>query len=113
MSKIEYSTKEYDKFEVIGPYVLIEKFKNSEHKVGDIIIPDAKQYLNNKMEPGKIIQIGRKAKEMTSLEVGDYVLYDFCSAFSSVGLNVITHCENIIMQVTEEEAGQFLNGELL
>ena len=44
MSKIEYSTKEYEVFEVVGPHMLIERFEQEEHKVGNIIIPDSKKY---------------------------------------------------------------------
>ena len=112
MSKIEYSTKEYEVFEVVGPHMLIERFEQEEHKVGNIIIPDSKKYANNKMGVGKIVQIGNKAKENTNLNINDFVLYDFYSASHSSKINVIVHYENVFMKMNENEAKLFLNGEL-
>lgn len=112
MKNVNYATKNYKKFDVIGPYVLIERFENEEHKVGDIIIPDSKKYANNKMGVGKIIDIGKVAKEKSNLDIDDFVLYDFYSAFHDSKINVLVNYENIFMKIDKIEAKMFLNGNL-
>ena len=86
---------------------------NDEHKIGDIIIPDSKKYANNKMGVGKILEIGNNAKKETNLKIGDYVLYDYYSAYDNNGKNILTRFDNIIFQLTEDEAYQYLNSSLL
>lgn len=113
MNNVEYGTKIYDTLEVIGPYILIERFENEEHKIGDIIIPDSKEYANDKMGVGRIVEIGNKAKLESNLDVGDYVLFDYYSIFCENRKHVIINYENIFMQMNKEESIKFLNGSLL
>lgn len=113
MKNVEHGMKHYDELKVIGPYILIEKIVNEEHRVGDIIIPDSKKYANNKIGVGKVLELGRTAKNETKLTEGDYVLYDYYSAYNDTSQNILTKYENIILQLSEEEAYKFLRSELL
>ena len=92
---------------------LVQRFENEEHKAGDIIIPDSKKYANNKIGVGKVLELGRTAKNETKLAEGDYVLYDYYSAYNDTSQNILTKYENIILQLSEEEAYKFLRSELL
>ena len=112
MKNVEHGMKHYDELKVVGPYVLIEKIMNEEHKDGDIIIPDSKKYANNKIGIGKVLELGRTAKDETKLVEGDYVLYDYYSAYDDTSQNILTNCENIILQLSKEEAYKFLRSEL-
>ena len=67
MKNVEHGMKPYDELKVVGPYVLIEKIMDEEHKDGDIIIPDSKKYANNKIGIGKVLELGRTAKDETKL----------------------------------------------
>ena len=112
MKNVEHGMKHYDELKVVGPYVLIEKIMDKEHKDGDIIIPDSKKYANNKIGIGKVLELGRTAKDETKLAEGDYVLYDYYSAYDDTSQNILTNCENIILQLSKEEAYKFLRSEL-
>lgn len=113
MKNIDYGTRMYERLDVVGPHILVQRFENEEHKAGDIIIPDSKKYANNKIGVGKILEIGKKAQEETKLNVGDYILFDFYSAFHKSKINVIISFENVMLQLNEVEAKEFLNGSLL
>jgi hypothetical protein len=55
----------------------------------------------------KIIGIGDEAKEQSGLQIGDYVLFDHYSAYGHNSNVVIVNWENIIFQLTEEEAKKY------
>lgn len=110
---LEYGYKKYNKIEAKGLCVLIEKMQEDDlRKNGEIFIPDSDKLKNYKMGVGKILDLSRKAKEETKLEVGDYVLYDYYSAHDNKSINILTHYENIIFKVSYDEATRFLNGKL-
>lgn len=113
MKNVDYGFFNYDELTVIGPYILIEKMTKIEHKAGEIIIPDSKEYQNNKIGVGKILEIGKKAKIETNLNPGDYVLYDYYAANGNSGKNVLLKYNNVILQLTEDEMHQYLNSNLL
>ena len=54
-------------------------------KNGEIFIPDSDKLKNYKMGVGKILDLSRKAKEETKLEVGDRVLVDSPRLGSFIG----------------------------
>jgi effector-binding domain-containing protein len=68
--------------------------------------------VGNDYIPQSFAKISKKAKNALGININDYVLYDYYSVFDDKGKNVLTKYENIIMQMTEEEANKFLNGEL-
>lgn len=110
---IEYGYKNYEKVIPVGECVLIEKLtEDCLRKSHGLYIPDPAKFKNNKIGVGKVIGISKKAKSALSIDVNDYVLYDYYSVFDDKGKNVLTKYENIFMQLTEEEAHNFLNGEL-
>lgn len=113
MKNVEHGGICYKNLKVVCSCVLIEKMENDEHKVGDIIIPDSKQYANNKIGVGKLLELGEVAKKELQLSEGDYVLYDYYSAYDDSGKNILTKYDNIIMQMTESEANDFMNGTLV
>ncbi len=98
---------------VVGEKVLIEKLQKEDlNKIDGIYIPDSKKYQNSKIGVGKIIDITDDTAEKYMIHKGDYVLYDYYSAFGDWKEAVITNAENIIFQLTEKEAYDFLNGTL-
>jgi len=110
---IEYSYRHYEYINPVGECVLIEKLtEDCLRKSHGLFIPDPAKFKNNKMGVGKVIGISKKAKNALGININDYVLYDYYSVFDDKGKNVLTKYENIIMQMTEEEANKFLNGEL-
>ena len=112
MSNVKFGYKDYD-LQVIGTKVLIEKLQKTDLRcVGGIYVPESKESQNLKIGVGKILDLGDEAKETYSLNVGDYVLYDYYSAFGDWKETIITNGENIILQLTEKEANDFLNRSL-
>ena len=110
---LEYGYKKYNKIEPKGLCILIEKMQENDlRKNGDIYIPDSDKLKNYKMGVGKILDLSKKAKEETKLNVGDYVLYDYFSAHDDKSKNVLTNYENIIFQISYDEVIKFLNGKL-
>lgn len=113
MNNVQYGFKEYDSIKPIGDKILIEKMKNDGPKCVDgIYVPESKNYKNCKIGIGRIVDIGDGAKKKYSLDIGDYVLYDYYSAHGDWEKNIITDGENIILQLTEKEAHKFLNESL-
>lgn len=113
MKNVNHGISYYDELKVVGSYILIEKINNEEHKIGDIIIPDSKKYANNKIGVGKILEIGKNAKKETNLNINDFVLYDYYSAYDNNGKHILIRYDNIILQLTEEDAFKYLNSNLL
>lgn len=110
---LEYGYTKYEKLIPIGDCVLIEKLsEDCLRKSHGLYIPDPAKYKNNKIGVGKVLDLSKTAKEKLGLKTGDYVLYDYFSVFDDKSINVLTKYENIIMQLNEDEAYKFLNGEL-
>lgn len=110
---INYGYNQYKSMKAIGECVLIEKLtEDCLRKSHGLYIPDPAKFKNNKIGVGKIIDLGKKAKENLGIDINDYVLYDYFSVFDDKGMCVLTKYENIIMQLSEDEAYKFLNGEL-
>lgn len=113
MKDVEYGYETYGKIDPIGEKVLIKKLKKDDFKfVGGIYCPESKEHQNAKIGCGQIIDIGEEAKTKYFLNVGDYVLYDYYSAFGDWPNNIITNGENVIAVLDESEVDPFLNGEL-
>ena len=110
---IEYGYTSYKKMKPVGNCVLIKKMLENEfRKSHDLFIPQSKKFENNKIGIGKVLGISKIAEEKTGVKTGNYVLYDYYSAFDDSSINILTNYENLIMVVTEEEAKLFLNGSL-
>lgn len=98
-----------ENYKPLGDIVLLEKLvKTMDKKYGNILIPHTTDK-NYSMGVAKVIDLGREAKEQTNLNIGDYVLYDYYSVFGNNPIYVITKAENIILQLTEEQANNYKN----
>ena len=114
MTDISYNDVKYRSFDAIGKFVLIEKLQKPDFKkIGDIYIPESEKYKNQKMGVGIIRRVGKEAQEEYNVNVGDYVLYDYYSAHGDNKDSIITNAENLILQLTKEEAYKFINGDLI
>jgi co-chaperonin GroES (HSP10) len=114
MTDVEYGYRSYGSMKIVGDKVFIRKLRRDDMKCIDgIFVPDSKSYQNSKMGVGEIIGLGDEAKEKLNLKEGDYILYDYYSAHGDWKDRVITNGENVILQLTEKEANDFLNGTLV
>ena len=98
-----------ENFKPIGQRVLLKKLvKTMDKKYGDILIPHT---INKNMSMGiaQVIDLGKEAKQETNLNKLDYVLYDYYSAFGNNPIYILTNAENIILQLTKEEADKYIN----
>jgi len=110
---INYGLTYYESMKPVGECLLIEKLtEDNLRKSHGLYIPEVAKQLNNKIGVGKVIALSKKAKEETNINENDYVLYDYFSANDDNGKHILTKYENIIMQLSEDEAYKFLNGEL-
>lgn len=92
--------------------VLIKKLvKTLDKKYGNILLPQSVDK-NCSLGIGQIIDLGDKAKE-TGLSINDYILYDYYSVFDNSEDYVITKVENIIVQLTESEANNYINNYVI
>lgn len=111
---IEYSTANathtYDIMKPCGDKVLLKKLINTlNKKYGDILIP---QDVGKNMSFGvaEVVDLGSSESIKDSgLRVGDFVLYDYYSVFNDNPEYVLTKIENIILQLTPEEASKYQN----
>lgn len=95
------------KVNVCNKRVLLKKLVNTmDKKYGDILIPHNTNK-NYSLNIAKIIGIGDEAKEQSGLDIGQYVLFDHYSAYGHNSDVVIVNWENIIFQLTEDEANKF------
>jgi co-chaperonin GroES (HSP10) len=109
---MKYGTTEYKEMIVVGDHVLLEKKTTVGNRMSKgVLLPEYKDTLNNKIGVGKIIGIGKKAKEQTNLSISDVVLYDYFSAHDDHGEVILTDSENIIAKINESDIELFLNGE--
>lgn len=96
----------------IGTRVLLKKLVNTlDKKYGNIYLPHTHAQ-NCSLGIAQIIKLGESAKD-SGLQENDYVLYDYYSVFSNMPEYVLTNVENIILQVTEEEAERYINNYVL
>ena len=110
---LDYGYKKYNSMKPVGNCVLIEKMTENElRKSHGLFIPQVKKLENNKIGVGKVLDLSKTAEEKTGVKPGDYVLYDYYSAFNDQSINILTNYENIIMIVSKKEADEFLNGTL-
>ena len=112
---IEYSTanstNDYNIMKPCGDKVLLKKLINTlNKKYGDILIP---QDVGKNMSFGvaEVIDLGSSESIKDSgLNIGDFVLYDYYSVYNDNKEYVITKIENIILQLTREEAIKYQTG---
>jgi len=108
---LEYGLTEYNKIKACGICILIKKTEEPDiRKSGGIYLPKQKKWENAKIGAGQIVDISKKAKEKTSLLIGDYVLYDYYSAHDDNGKYILTNYENILVKLNKDEYDEFLNG---
>jgi co-chaperonin GroES (HSP10) len=102
-----------EKTKPVGEIVLLKKLVPTlDKKYGDIFIPHTSDK-NLSMGVAQIVDMGDKAKETTGLNIGDYVFYDYYSAFGNYPEYVVTKAENLIARLTEEEAKYYANNHLI
>ena len=110
---ISYGYTSYNEIKPVGNCVLIKKLtEDGLRKSHDLYIPQSKKFENNKIGVGKVLNLSKKAKEETGVKAGDYVLYDYYSAFNDAAINVLVNYENLLIVLSKEEAKAFLNGSL-
>lgn len=112
---IEYNTQNgtlyFEKIKACGDKVVLKKLINTlNKKYGDILIPhDVAK--NMSFGVAEVIDLGSSESIKDSgLKIGDYVLYDYYSVYNDNKEYVITKIENIILQLTEEEAIKYKTG---
>lgn len=103
-------THTYKSIKPCGDKVLLKKLINTlNKKYGDILIP---QDVGKNMSFGvaKVVEIGSSESIKDSgIKKGNYVLYDYYSVYHDNPEYVITKIENIILQLTKEEALKYKN----
>ena len=83
-----------------------------DKKYGNIILPHT--YAKNaSLGVAQVVKLGITAKEETGLNEGDYVLYDYYSVFQDTDDYVITKFENIILQLTYDEAQEYASSYVI
>ena len=113
MNNVEYEYSVFKSVDAVGDNILLKKLKNDDlAKVNGIYILKSEEYKNMTIGVGQILSISESAKEKFGLKENDYVLYDYYSAHGDWEVNIITNGENILLQITEEEAIKFLNKSL-
>lgn len=102
-----------EKTKPVGDIILLKKLVPTlDKKYGDIFIPHTSDK-NNSMGVAEIVDMGEKAKEATGLNIGDFVLYDYYSAFGNYPRYVVTRAENILVKLTKEEANDYTNNYVI
>ena len=110
---IEYGYTKYNSIKPIGNCILIKKLNEAGlRKSHGLYIPEVKKFENNKIGVGKVLDLSKTSSEKTGIKKGDFVLYDYYSAFDDNSINILTNYENVFMVLTKDEANAFLNGEL-
>ena len=100
-----YDNKDYKIIKPTTDKVLLQKIVNKGNKkYGDIIIPHEVSQ-NSSLGVAKVIDLGTSDSIKDSgIKIGDYVLYDYYSAYKDNKEYIITKIENIILQLSEFEA---------
>lgn len=97
----------------VGDVVLLKKLVPTlDKKYGDIFIPHSSDK-NCSMGVAEIVDMGDKAKQATGLNIGDFVLYDYYSAFGNYPEYVVTRGENILARITKDEANNYTNNYVI
>lgn len=96
--------KEYEILEPVGKMILIKKFKPTrERHYGLIVVPHIKDK-NTEIGVAIVEKLGSRMSSTDGIAVGDYIMYDYYSAFEDGNEYVIINSENAIMRLTKEEA---------
>ena len=109
MNNVMYHGDNYKNINVVGEKILIKKMKD----VDDIMNYDGiyykidKKAQNNIMGCGEVLDVTPETSKEHGVYVGDYVLYDYWSAFGDSKDTIITNAENLILKVTKDEAEEF------
>lgn len=105
------STHNYDIIKPCGDKVLLKKLVNTlNKKYGDILIPQ-EIMKNQSFGVAEVIDLGSSESIKDSgLRIGDFVLYDYYSVYNDNPEYVITRIENIILQLSKEEAEKYKTG---
>ena len=113
MNNVEFFNKSYQKLNVVGDYVLIDRMDPSDIRMSDgIYIPDVSRIENTRIGIGRIAEINEAEAEKIGVKTGDIVLYDFHAAHNTRDKMHILRTENVFMVLDEDEAAAFLNGTL-
>jgi co-chaperonin GroES (HSP10) len=111
---IEYntanSTHNYNSMKPCGDKVLLKKLINTlNKKYGDILIPQ-EHMKNQSFGVAQVVDLGSSYSIKDSgIKIGDYVLYDYFSVYNDNPEYVLTKIENIILQLSEDEALKYKN----
>lgn len=102
-----------EKTKPVGEMVLLKKLVPTlDKKYGNILIPHSSDK-NCSMGVAEIIDLGQEAKKQTNLNKGDYVLYDYYSAFGNYPVYVITKAQNLLVKLNKTEAENFTNNYII
>lgn len=80
-------------------------------KYGNIILPHDTGK-NESLGIAKVEDLGAEAQNI-GLNIGDYVLYDYYSAYGNNDVYIITNCENIFLKLTEDEKDNYINNYVI
>lgn len=96
----------------LGDKVLLKKLVATlDKRYGNILLPQTYAQ-NNSFGVAKIINLGPDTKE-SGLKIDDYVLYDYFSVYHNNKEIVLTKVENIILQISKEEAEKYVKDFVL
>lgn len=102
-----------ENYRPLGKKILLRKLvKTLDKKYGDILIPHSTNQ-NNSMGVAEIVNMGNQAERESGLSVGDFVLYDYYSAYGNYPVYVITNWQNIIVQLTKQEADKYVSSYVI
>ena len=113
MNDVQYGNRDYSSVKAIGDKLMIRKLVRDDLRlIGGIFVPESTKNLNMRIGVGQILELGDGAKEKYALKEGDFVLYDYYSANGDWRDIIITDGENVILQLTEQEAKEYSDGTL-
>lgn len=102
-----------DKTKPVGQMVLLKKLvPTMDKKYGNILIPHTSDK-NCSMGVAEIVDLGKEAQEQTALKKGDFVLYDYYSAYGNFPVYVLTKAQNLIVKLTKTEADNFASNYVI
>ena len=106
MNDVLYADEKYKKVDVVGEKVLIRKMKNWNDifDYDGVFIVGSQKDKNTIMGCGQVLDVTPETTEKYGVQKGDYVLYDYWSAFGDYKDSIITNAENLIVKITKEEA---------
>lgn len=102
-----------ENFIPIGDKVLLKKLvQTMDKKYGDILVPHDVDK-NCSMGIAQVVNLGKQAKQQLCININDYVLYDYYSVYENNPIYVITKAENIIVQLTKEQANDYMKNYVI